>query len=40
MIGLDGCFLKSAQGGQLLAIVGIEADNCMFPVAWGCGRDG
>lgn len=34
VIGLDGCFLKTRHGGQLLAAVGIDADNCMFPLAW------
>lgn len=34
VIGLDGCFLKSDQGGHLLGAVGIDGENCMFPVAW------
>lgn len=34
MIGLDGCFLKSEQGEHLLAIVGINGENCMFLVTW------
>ncbi|XP_022862499.1 uncharacterized protein LOC111382693 [Olea europaea var. sylvestris] len=34
VVGLDGCFLKFAEGGQLLAAVGIDGENCMFPLAW------
>ncbi|XP_022862581.1 uncharacterized protein LOC111382776 [Olea europaea var. sylvestris] len=34
VIGLDGCFLKTTHGGQLLVAVGIDSENCMFPVAW------
>ncbi|XP_022853496.1 uncharacterized protein LOC111374964, partial [Olea europaea var. sylvestris] len=34
VIGLDGCFLKTTHEGQLLAAVGIDGENCMFPVAW------
>lgn len=33
VIGLDGCFSKSDQGGQLLAAVGIDGKNCMFLIA-------
>ncbi|XP_022892018.1 uncharacterized protein LOC111406886 [Olea europaea var. sylvestris] len=33
VIGLDGCFLKTTHGGQLLAAVGIDGENCMFPIA-------
>ncbi|XP_022883793.1 uncharacterized protein LOC111400626 [Olea europaea var. sylvestris] len=34
VVGLDGCFLKSAEGGQLLAAIGIDGENYMFPLAW------
>ncbi|KAJ4827878.1 hypothetical protein Tsubulata_039672 [Turnera subulata] len=34
IIGLDGCFLKGSIRGQLLAAVGWDANNQMFPVAW------
>ncbi|XP_022875710.1 uncharacterized protein LOC111394175 [Olea europaea var. sylvestris] len=34
VVWLDGCFLKSADGGQLLAAVGIDGENCMFSLAW------
>nr|GMC95928.1 uncharacterized protein LOC109185560 [Ipomoea batatas] len=33
--GLDGCHLKGCQkGGQLLSVVGVDGDNCMFPIAF------
>lgn len=32
-MGLDGCFLKTVCGGQLLAAVGRDGDNCIYPVA-------
>lgn len=34
IIGLDGCFLKHACGGQLLSAVGRDANNHMFPIGW------
>ncbi|XP_019237197.1 PREDICTED: uncharacterized protein LOC109217413 [Nicotiana attenuata] len=34
IIGFDGCFLKGACGGQLLAAVGRNGNNQMFPIAW------
>ncbi|XP_031396735.1 uncharacterized protein LOC116207780 [Punica granatum] len=34
VIGLDGCFLKSKLGGQLLSAVGRDGNNQMFPFAW------
>ncbi|XP_031124421.1 uncharacterized protein LOC116027130 isoform X2 [Ipomoea triloba] len=35
LIGIDGCHLKGFQkGGQLLAAVGVDANNCMFPIAF------
>ena len=34
IIGVDGCHLKGAYGGQLLTIVGIDGNNCMFPIAY------
>src|ERR1044072_2822039 len=33
LIGLDGCFLKGVYGGQLLAAVGKDGNNQMFPIA-------
>ena len=34
IIGLDGCFLKGTIKGELLAAVGRDENNQMFPVAW------
>ncbi|KAL3632957.1 hypothetical protein CASFOL_025941 [Castilleja foliolosa] len=34
VVGVDGCFLKSTYGGQLLTAVGIDPNNNMFPIAW------
>ena len=34
IVGLDGCHLKGPYGGQLLAAVGIDANEGMYPVAW------
>ncbi|XP_022880927.1 uncharacterized protein LOC111398230 [Olea europaea var. sylvestris] len=34
LIGLDGCFLKTEHGGQLLSAVGVDANNGMYPVAY------
>ncbi|WOL20552.1 hypothetical protein Cni_G29357 [Canna indica] len=34
IIGLDGCFLKTFLGGQLLSAVGRDENNQMFPIAW------
>ncbi|KAL0367357.1 UNVERIFIED_CONTAM: hypothetical protein Sradi_3625800 [Sesamum radiatum] len=34
VIGLDGCFLKGPQGGQLLTAVGTNANNNIFPIAY------
>ncbi|KAL5193671.1 hypothetical protein HKD37_20G055854 [Glycine soja] len=33
-IGLDGCFLKSAFGGNLLSAVGLDGNNHMFVIAY------
>ncbi|KAK9945307.1 hypothetical protein M0R45_010828 [Rubus argutus] len=34
IIGVDGCHLKGAFGGQLLAAVGIDANDNMYPIAY------
>ncbi|XP_030449875.2 uncharacterized protein LOC115672246 [Syzygium oleosum] len=34
IVGLDGCFLKGLCKGELLAVVGRDANNQMFPIAW------
>ncbi|GAA0174253.1 hypothetical protein LIER_41683 [Lithospermum erythrorhizon] len=33
-ICVDGCFLKGAFKGQLLATVGVDGDNGIYPIAW------
>ena len=35
VIGLDGAFLKGIMKGEVLAAVGRDANNQMFPIAWG-----
>ncbi|XP_050226470.1 uncharacterized protein LOC126676334 [Mercurialis annua] len=34
VISVDGCWLKGLYGGQLLAAVGIDANDCTYPIAW------
>ena len=34
IVGLDGCHLKGPFGGQLLAAVGVDANEGMYPIAW------
>ncbi|XP_015576050.1 uncharacterized protein LOC107261433 [Ricinus communis] len=34
LISIDGCWLKGIYGGQLLTAVAIDANNCIYPVAW------
>ncbi|KAF6175858.1 hypothetical protein GIB67_003346 [Kingdonia uniflora] len=34
IVGLDGCFLKGKYGGQYLAIVSLDGNNGLFPVAF------
>ncbi|XP_022886518.1 uncharacterized protein LOC111402448 [Olea europaea var. sylvestris] len=34
VIRVDGCFLKTELGGQLLTAVGVDANNGMYPVAY------
>ncbi|XP_039139366.1 uncharacterized protein LOC120276748 isoform X2 [Dioscorea cayenensis subsp. rotundata] len=34
LVSLDGCFLKGTYGGQLLTAVGIDANDCIYPIAW------
>ena len=33
VICLDGCFIKTKYGGQLLTAVGIDPNDCIFPIA-------
>ncbi|KAG8379298.1 hypothetical protein BUALT_Bualt07G0073900 [Buddleja alternifolia] len=32
--GVDGCFLKSQSGGQLLTAVGLDPNNNIFPISY------
>ncbi|KAL5557490.1 hypothetical protein UlMin_039726 [Ulmus minor] len=34
ILGLDGCFIKGHHKGQLLAAVGVDGNNQMYPVAY------
>ncbi|CAI9287332.1 unnamed protein product [Lactuca saligna] len=34
VIGLDGCFLKGIVRGEVLAAVGRDANNQIYPIAW------
>ncbi|CAA7055697.1 unnamed protein product [Microthlaspi erraticum] len=38
IIGVDGTFLKSTISGQLLVALGRDADNAIYPIAWGIVR--
>ncbi|KAK8674102.1 hypothetical protein V6N13_112400 [Hibiscus sabdariffa] len=33
-ISIDGCHLKGKFGGQLLSAVGVDANDCIFPIAY------
>jgi hypothetical protein len=33
IIFVDGCFIKTTYKGQLLAAIGIDPNNCIFPIA-------
>ena len=34
VIGLDGCWFKGANNGQLLCAIGRDGNNQMYPIAW------
>ncbi|XP_015580962.1 uncharacterized protein LOC107262062 [Ricinus communis] len=34
VLGLDGCFMKGVTKGKILAAIGRDGNNQMFPVAW------
>jgi hypothetical protein len=34
LICLDGCHLKTKYGGQLLTAVGIDPNDCIYPIAF------
>ncbi|KAL4289499.1 hypothetical protein GQ457_14G002690 [Hibiscus cannabinus] len=36
IISLDGCHLKGYYGGHILATVGIDADDWIYPIAYAC----
>jgi len=33
IICLDGCHIKTKFGGQLLTVVGVDPNDCIFPIA-------
>ena len=33
-MGLDGCFFKGAQSGELLCALGRDANGQMYRIAW------
>jgi len=35
LIFLDGCHIKTKYGGQILTAVGIDPNDCMYPIALG-----
>ncbi|GJV02778.1 pentatricopeptide repeat-containing protein [Tanacetum coccineum] len=37
VIALDGCFLKKPSVGEILAAIGRDANNHIYPVAWAVG---
>ncbi|CAN1168273.1 hypothetical protein LINPERHAP2_LOCUS27726 [Linum perenne] len=40
MFGLDGCFLKGEVNGMLMAVVGKDENNQLFPIAWAVVKAG
>ncbi|KAK8632313.1 hypothetical protein V6N13_072707 [Hibiscus sabdariffa] len=36
IINLDGCHLKGYYGGHILAAIGIDADDCIYPITYAC----
>ncbi|KAL4346647.1 hypothetical protein GQ457_17G011550 [Hibiscus cannabinus] len=36
IISLDGCHLNGYYGGHILAAVGIDANDCIYPIAYAC----
>ena len=35
IVGLDGCFIKLTTGQQILAAIGRDGNNNIFPIAFG-----
>jgi len=33
VISLDGCHIKTKYGGQLLIAVGMDPNDCIYPIA-------
>jgi hypothetical protein len=33
IIGIDGCHIKNRFGGVMLAAVGVDPNDCIFPIA-------
>lgn len=34
VVSLDGCFLRGKFGGHLLSVIGIDGNDCIFPLAY------
>jgi hypothetical protein len=34
VIGLDGCWFKGANNGELLCAIGRDSNNQMYPIVW------
>ena len=34
LISVDGIWLKGIFGGELLTAVGIDANDCIYPIVW------
>ncbi|CAN1188423.1 hypothetical protein LINPERHAP2_LOCUS39320 [Linum perenne] len=34
VVCVDGCFLRGLPGWQLLSAIGLDANDCMYPLAW------
>lgn len=34
LVGLNGCFLKGTFGGQMLSAAGLDANDCIYPIAY------
>jgi MuDR family transposase/MULE transposase domain len=34
ILSFDGCYLKGRYGGQLLSAIGIDSNDCIFPIAY------
>lgn len=34
IISIDGCFIKESYEGQILSAIGIDANDCIYPIAY------